>query len=214
MRIVSKEISTAFTVDIEVEETHNYQLANGVVSHNTVSLLCGATPGIHYPHSEFYVRHVRVQNQSPLCQIARDAGFQVFPDAYADNTSVVAFPVKEKHFIKGKSSVSLWEQFVLSADMQAYWSDNLVSATVTFAKTEIPDIKTCLEAFETRLKGVSLLPLLEEDHGYIYPPYQTITEQQYLDMTKGTKPMEFVLNVHDQDERFCEGDKCVLPIRA
>lgn len=180
----------------------------------TVSLLCGATPGIHYPHSEFYIRHVRVQNQSPLCQIARDAGFQVFPDAYADNTSVVAFPVKEKHFIKGKSSVSLWEQFVLSADMQAFWSDNLVSATVTFAKSEIPDIKTCLEAFETRLKGVSLLPLLEEDHGYTYPPYQTITEQQYLDMTRNLKPMEFVTNVHDQDEKFCEGDKCLLPIRS
>lgn len=180
----------------------------------TVSLLCGATPGIHYPHSEFYIRHVRVQNQSPLCQIARDAGFQVFPDAYADNTSVVAFPVKEKHFIKGKSSVSLWEQFVMSADMQAYWSDNLVSATVTFAKTEIPDIKTCLEAFETRLKGVSLLPLLEEDHGYIYPPYQTITEQQYLDMTVNTTEMAFTARVHDQDEKFCEGDKCMLPIRS
>jgi adenosylcobalamin-dependent ribonucleoside-triphosphate reductase len=180
----------------------------------TVSLLCGATPGIHYPHSEFYIRHVRVQNQSPLCQIARDAGYQVFPDAYADNTSVVAFPVKENHYIKGKSDVSLWEQFVLSADMQAHWSDNLVSATVTFNKSEIPDIKSCLESFETRLKGVSLLPLLEEDHGYKYPPYQTITEQQYMDMVVDTKAMEFVENVHDTDERFCEGDKCMLPIPA
>lgn len=180
----------------------------------SVSLLCGATPGIHFPQSEFYIRHVRVQNQSPLCQIARDAGFQVFPDAYAENTSVVAFPVKEKHFIKGKSSVSLWEQFVLSADMQAHWSDNLVSATVTFSKTEIPDIKTCLEAFETRLKGVSLLPLLEEDHGYIYPPYQTITEQQYNDMVEGTKEMTFTTRVHDTDERFCSGDTCLLAMET
>jgi adenosylcobalamin-dependent ribonucleoside-triphosphate reductase len=180
----------------------------------TVSLLCGTTPGIHYPHSEYYIRHVRVQNQSPLCQIARDAGFQVFPDTYADNTSVVAFPVKEKHFIKGKSSVSMWEQFVLSADMQGYWSDNLVSATVTFSKAEVSDIKTCLESFETRLKGVSLLPLLEEDHGYIHPPYQTITEQQYIDMTVGTTEMAFTSRVHDTDEKFCEGDKCMLPIRT
>jgi ribonucleoside-triphosphate reductase len=180
----------------------------------TVSLLCGATPGIHFPHSEFYIRHVRVQNQSPLCQIARDAGFQVFPDAYADNTSVVAFPVKEKHFIKGKSSVSLWEQFVMSADMQAYWSDNLVSATVTFSKAEIPDIKTCLESFETRLKGVSLLPLLEEDHGYIYPPYQTITEDQYNAMVEGTTEMAFTARVHDTDERFCSGDTCMLAMET
>ena len=180
----------------------------------TVSLLCGATPGIHFPHSEYYIRHVRVSDISPLCQIARDAGYKVIPaDVYAGNTSIVAFPVHEKNFMKGKAQVSLWEQFVLSADMQTHWSDNLVSATVTFKKSEIPDIKSCLESFETRLKGVSLLPLLEEDHGYSYPPYQTITEAEYNQMMEGVKPMEFVANVHDTDERFCEGDKCMLPVR-
>lgn len=206
-------VGTMPTYDIEVEDEHWYY-AGAIKSHNTVSLLCGATPGIHFPHSEYYIRHVRVQNQSPLCQIARDAGYQVFPDAYADNTSVVAFPVKEKHFIKGKAEVSLWEQFVLSADMQGFWSDNLVSATVTFKKDEVPEIKTCLEAFETRLKGVSLLPLLEEDHGYVYPPYQAITEQQYLDMVSGIKEMDFPTGVHDQDERFCSGEACMLALDA
>jgi hypothetical protein len=180
----------------------------------SISLLCGATPGIHYPHSEYYIRHVRVQNQSPLCQVARDAGYQVFPDVYADNTSVVAFPVHEKHYIKGKADVSLWEQFVLVADLQHHWSDNLVSATVTFKKSEIPDIKSCLEAFETRLKGISMMPLLEEDHGYSYPPYQTITEAEYLAMTKDTRGMAFAVGAHDTDERFCDGDKCMLPIRS
>ena len=123
----------------------------------TVSLLCGATPGIHFPHSEHYIRHIRVGKYSNLCKVASDAGYKVYPDKYADDTSVVAFPVKEKHYYKGKSDVSMWEQFVLSSDMQAYWSDNLVSATITFSKQEVKDIKSCLEAFETRLKGTSLL---------------------------------------------------------
>ena len=177
----------------------------------TVSLLCGATPGIHSPHSEYYIRRIRVSNNSPLCQIAKEAGYNVLDDTYADNTSVVEFPVREKHFTKGKADVSLWEQFVLSADMQAYWSDNLVSATVTFKKSEVQDIKTCLESFETRLKGVSLLPLLEEDHGYSLPPYQAITEYQYNAMVTRITPMEFSVGVHDTDEKFCEGDKCMLP---
>lgn len=180
----------------------------------SVSLLCGATPGIHFPHSEFYIRHVRVQSHSPLCQAAREAGYAVFPDAYADDTSVVAFPVREKHFVKGKADVTMWEQFTLAADMQHYWSDNLVSATVTFKKHEIPDIKTCLETFETRLKGISLLPLLEEDHGYAYPPYQAITEEQYMAMVANIRDMDFNANVHDTDDRFCDGDKCTLPVRA
>ena len=177
----------------------------------TVSLLCGATPGIHYPHSEYYIRHIRVSNNSPLCEAARKAGYNVFPDQYADDTAVVAFPIHEKLFVKGKAEVSLWEQFVNSADMQKYWSDNLVSATVTFSKKEIPDIKTCLESFETSMKGISLLPLLEEDHGYFAPPYCTITKEQYETMSANLKPMELNAGVHDTDEKFCEGDKCLLP---
>lgn len=180
----------------------------------TVSLLCGATPGIHFPHSEYYIRHVRVGNQSPLKAIAEKAGYPVFPDMYADNTSVVAFPVKEKHYLKGKSDVTLWEQFILSADMQAHWSDNLVSATVTFKKSEVPDIKTCLESFETRLKGVSLLPLLEEDHGYVYPPYQTSTKEEYDAMTAHIREMTFDANVHDTDEKFCSGEACVIALET
>ena len=177
----------------------------------TVSLLCGATPGIHYPHSEYYIRHIRVADNSPLCQAARDAGYSVFPDVYADLTSVVAFPIHEPLFIKGKSEVSLWEQFVNVVDMQTHWSDNMVSATITFARKEAVDIAGCLSAFETRLKGVSLLPLLEEDHGYIYPPYQTITKEEYEEMSANLKPMLLNSNVHDTTERFCDGDKCILP---
>lgn len=177
----------------------------------TVSLLAGATPGIHFPHAEYYVRHVRVSEQSPLAKIAKDAGYPVDKDPYADNTVVVGFPVKEKHFIKGKAEVSLWEQFALTADLQAHWSDNMVSATITFSKSEIPDIKTCLETYETRLKGVSLLPLLEEDHGYAFPPYQTITKEEYEAMIEKITPMDLSAGVHEITDAFCEGDKCMLP---
>ena len=87
----------------------------------------------------------------------------------------------------------------------------MVSATITFARKEAVDIAGCLSAFETRLKGVSLLPLLEEDHGYIYPPYQTITKEEYEEMSANLKPMLLNSNVHDTTERFCDGDKCILP---
>jgi hypothetical protein len=45
---------------------------------------------------------------------------------------VISFPVKEKHFIKGKDDVSIWEQFSNAAAMQRHWADNQVSVTVTF----------------------------------------------------------------------------------
>jgi len=180
----------------------------------TVSLLCGATPGIHFPHSRFYIRHIRVQNTSPLVQAARDAGYDVVDDPYADDTSVVAFPVKEKHFHKGKAEVSLWEQFVNVVDMQHYWADNQISVTASFKKEEARDIQPCLEAFEDRLKGISLLPLADSDHGYQYPPYQEITEEEYKTMSARLRPIDFSGDVHDRDseDKFCNSDSCELKL--
>ena len=201
------------TYDIEVADEHWYY-AGAVKSHNTVSLLCGATPGIHYPHSQFYIRHIRVQNTSPLVQACRDAGYVVEADTYADDTSVIAFPVEEKHFLKGKDDVTVWEQFLNAADMQRYWSDNAVSVTVTFKKNEVPDIKGCLETFEDRLKGIALLPLSDEDHGYKHAPYVAITADQYASMMSRVRPLALDTSAHDKEseDRFCSGDSCVLKL--
>lgn len=43
----------------------------------TVSLLAGATPGMHYPESRFYLRRVRLSNNSDLLPALRDAGFHI-----------------------------------------------------------------------------------------------------------------------------------------
>jgi hypothetical protein len=117
----------------------------------TVSLLCGATPGIHYPHSEYYIRNIRVQESSPLVKLCTDAGYPVEKDKYSDHTFVVSFPVKEDHFHKGKSDISIWEQFANAAALQKWWADNQVSITITFKKEEVTDIKSCLEVYEDQL---------------------------------------------------------------
>jgi len=214
MRILMKEISTAFTVDVEVEKTHSYQLSNGVISHNTVSLLCGATPGIHYPHSEYYIRNIRIQNTSPLLKLLADSGHPVEPDAYSPDTSVVSFPVHEKHFVKSKDDVTIWEQFANAADLQHHWADNQVSITVTFRKDEAKDIKTCLEVYESKLKSISLLPLADSDHSYVQAPYIKITREQYEEMASKITP--FLADeaqrdaVHEVTEMYCDGDTCVI----
>lgn len=179
----------------------------------TTSLLCGATPGIHFPHSPFYIRHIRVADTSPLVEACREAGYQVEPDPYADNTFVVAFPVKEKHFVKGKSEATIWEQFLNAADMQRYWANNAVSVTVTFNQNEVQDIRSCLESFEDRLKGVSLLPLSDGDHGYKFAPYVSITEKEYDQMISRISPINMSNSKHEVDDKFCSGDKCEIPLK-
>ena len=174
----------------------------------TVSLLCGATPGIHYPHSKYYIRNVRVADTSPLVAIAKDAGYPVEEDVCAPNTYVISFPVEEKYFDKGKGDVSIWEQFANAADLQEHWADNQVSVTITFKKEEAKDIQTCLEIYESRLKSVSLLPL--SDNGYEQAPYTECTEEEYKALIKRVRPMELAASVHEVTEKFCDGDACTI----
>lgn len=176
----------------------------------TVSLLAGATPGIHYPHSEYYIRNIRVNEESPLLDIAREAGFPVEKDQYANNTYVVSFPIKEKHFEKAKEDVSIWEQMHNAAQIQRYWADNQVSITVTFKPEEADDIKLCLECFEDSMKSVSFLKI---DPGTIYPqaPYIKITKEEYESLQANCRPLRIRQSSHEKDDEFCDGDACELP---
>lgn len=179
----------------------------------TVSLLCGATPGIHYPQAPFYIRRVRVQNTSPLIGACKKAGYHVEKDTYADDTSVIEFPVKQEFFAKGKNEATLWEQMQNAADMQRYWADNQVSVTVTFRPEEARDLPLVLSAFEDKLKSVSFLPLKGEDHGYVQAPYEEISPERYAKMVAKLKPLDLSGAHVDQEDKFCDGDKCAMPVR-
>ena len=121
---------------------------------------------------------------------------------------VGALPCKEKDFTKGKTDVTIWEQFANAADLQKWWADNQVSITVTFTEKEAASIQTCLEVFEDQLKSVSLLPL--STHGYTQAPYETITGEQYASMVRGLKPLDLSAVRNEVIERFCDGDKCEI----
>ena len=174
----------------------------------TVSLLCGATPGIHPPHSAFYIRNIRVSEHSPLLQAARDAGYPTEKDAYADATYVISFPVATG-CTKGKREYSIWEQISLAADLQRHWADNQVSATVTFSKEEAPEISTVLEVFEDRLKSISFLPL-GDDHGYVQAPYIEINEEQFNELSARVTPMEMGAAKTEAEDKFCDGAACEI----
>jgi hypothetical protein len=175
----------------------------------TVSLLPGVTPGIHFPHSEYYIRRIRFQADSPLVKVLMDNGYHCEPDSYSPNTTVVSFPIKEEYFDRSKDDVTMWEQLELAAKLQTYWADNQVSVTVTFKKSEAKDIKYALELYEDRLKGVSFLPL--NDHGYVQAPYETIDETTYKSMSSGVKPITSISESKNEvRELYCDGETCII----
>ncbi len=178
----------------------------------TVSLLPGVTPGIHYPHSKYYFRTIRVDKTSPLIDPIRRAGYRIEDSVYGDNTLVVYFPVQDKYFDRSKSEVSVWEQVENVAQMQYSWADNQVSATITFLPNEAKDVPFILELYETRLKSISFLPLKE--HNYPQAPYQEITKEAYELAVSKLKPLDFeMINTDEAQDLFCDGDKCEINVQ-
>jgi len=177
----------------------------------TVSLLAGATPGAHWEHAPYYIRRVRVSEGHPLAELCRDAGYPVEPDAYADNTLVVSFPVHVPNLERGKAEVAVREKVDLAAQMQHYWSDNQVSCTADFDPgREAGELPRVLAAYEDRLKGIVFLPA--SGHGYEQPPYETISREQYERMCARLKPLGGDLeHEHELEAAFCEGGTCELP---
>jgi len=82
------------TVDIEVAETHSYQLSNGCVSHNTTSKLFGLTEGWHLPAMAQYLRWVQFRNDDPLVKTYRNAGYPTRDLKTYSGTTIVGFPTQ------------------------------------------------------------------------------------------------------------------------
>ena len=206
-----EEIGEMPTFDVEVDQTHWYY-AGAVKSHNTVSLLAGATPGVHWDHSPHYIRRIRVQEGHDLIDMCREAGYPVEQDKYSDNTMVISFPVKVDSMDRRKTEVSLREKVDLAAQIQHYWADNQVSCTAEFdPDTEADEIPRILAAYEDRLKGISFLPM--RDHGYEQAPYEEISEETFEQMRAKIKPLQAQVVdtlAHDQEDKFCDGEACKI----
>lgn len=176
----------------------------------TVSLLAGVTPGIHYPHSEYYIRRVRFNKNDSILAELKKAGYKIEDDIYSKTSSVVEFPVKEENFYKGKKDVTVWEQLENASQYQHYWSDNQVSITVDVTPDDFDDMSKALELYESRLKSVSFLPY--SDHGYAQAPYEEINKETYEEMIKNLKPYDLSqIKKAGFGTKFCDGDSCELP---
>jgi adenosylcobalamin-dependent ribonucleoside-triphosphate reductase len=179
----------------------------------TVSLVAGALPGIHYAKADSYYRLVRISNTSPLLNLLAAANYRIEP-AVSDplRTSVIYFPVLLPEGTISDKDVSIWEQFANAVDLQHYWADNQVSITISFQEHEKSQIARALSCFDTRLKGVSLLPL--EDHGYAQAPYTPAPREEikaYMDTLVSIDFSSLTNEGENSDaNKFCDGDACII----
>jgi len=181
----------------------------------SVSLLSGATPGVHWgPGGEFYLRAIRFGNTDPMLHLFKAAGYKIEADLVSANTSVVYFPVASGHK-RAEKQVSLFEKIGLAATAQKYWSDNGVSVTLSFDKEEETKfIAPALNMYEGQLKAVSFLPMGNKT--YPQQPYTEITREEYNSYVGKIGKIDWsaiydgVENLEAAGEAYCSTDACEI----
>jgi len=175
----------------------------------TVSNLPGVPPGIHHPEAEYYYRVVRVAPSSPLWAKYEAAGYRCVDLRPNRPEIAIYFAVKEPHFKRGKADVTMWEQLEIAGQMQRDWADNQVSVTITYQPHEAKDIPYALALYETRLKGVSFLPL--DCRHYAHAPFQPITNKEYEVYISNITDVDISNTRNEIVDKFCDGDVCLVP---
>jgi adenosylcobalamin-dependent ribonucleoside-triphosphate reductase len=183
----------------------------------SVSLLSGATPGVHWgPGGEFYLRAIRFGNTDPMLHLFKAAGYKIEDDLVSANTSVVYFPVASGHK-RAEKQVSLFEKIGLAATAQKYWSDNGVSVTLSFDKeTEKQFVAPALNMYEGQLKAVSFLPMGNKT--YPQQPYTEITREQYNSYVGTIGKIDWSAiydgkdNLDAESEKYCSTDACEIKL--
>lgn len=183
----------------------------------SVSLLSGASPGVHWSvGGEYFLRAIRFANTDPMLYLFKAAGYKIEDDLVSANTSVVYFPVSSGH-PRSEKDVSLFEKIGLAATTQKYWSDNGVSVTLSFDKeTETKHIAPALHMYEGQLKAVSFLPM--GNHTYPQQPYTQITKEEYDAYVGKISHINFdaiydgIENLDSVGEMYCTTDYCEIKV--
>lgn len=179
VKSVRKLNSPEFTVDIEVENTHSYQLDNGWVSHNTVSQVVDSASGIHPRFSKYYLRTVRADRKDPLCTFMLDKGFYAEVDAMNPTNYVFYFPMKAPDSSITANEMGAIAQLELWKVYQDYWCEHKPSMTCYYRDHEFMSVGNWLWENFDDVSGVSFLPYSE--HTYKQAPYNEVDEKTYLE---------------------------------
>jgi ribonucleoside-triphosphate reductase len=183
----------------------------------TLSLLGGATPGVHPAFSQYYMRTVRMSSSDALVQICKDTGYHVeflinFDGTENRDTVVVYFPCKTPEGSILAKDMDVLKQLDMVKKLQTVWSDNAVSVTAYYKPEELESLKAWLkDNYEHNIKSVSFL--LFKNHGFKQAPYQEIDEETYLSaISKVKATSSLTINSSEMlDMAECSSGAC--PVR-
>lgn len=196
------------------------KLVTTVKPSGTISQLPTVSSGVHFSHSPYYLRRVRVTANDPIALAMEDVGFTWEPEVGQSRedhkTKVFEFPVKAPEG-RTKYDVSALEQLELYKLIMKNYVDHNASNTIHVREEEWDEVEQWIYDNWDDIVGVTFISL--DDSFYQLMPYEAITKEKYEELME--KQPKFIPSSLRKFERFdeefdildpdCESGAC--PIR-
>lgn len=185
----------------------------------TLSLLPTVSSGLHFSHSDYYIRRVRINADDALVKVCQDLGYSVQPEVGSTienaRTLVIAFPVKAPTG-RTKYDVGAIEQLEIYKMFMENYVEHNASITVSVREHEWEAVEQWHYDNWDSVIGISYLSL--DDNYYQLMPYEAITEEEYNERKTNMADFDATLlskyevgTDHDVDDSECTSGTC--PIR-
>lgn len=195
-------------------------LVTTVKPEGTLSQLPTVSSGVHYSHSPYYVRRVRINADDPLVKVCEELDYPIFPEVGQEyetcSTKVIEFPVKAPEGIT-KYDVSAIEQLENYTLFMENYVDHNCSITIHVRDHEWEAVEQWVWDHWDDVVALSFLSL--DDSFYQLLPYEAISQEEYDRRKADMKP--FLTNLLSKYEKYeteldigtegCETGAC--PIR-
>lgn len=203
-------------------------LVTTVKPEGTISQVAGGvSSGLHWSHSPYYIRRIRINAADPLAKAVKDIGWQINPEVGTPGetheerlanarTLVIDFPIASGA-AKTKDDVAAKEQFDTYFRFQRHYTEHNSSNTIHVRPEEWAQAEQIVWDGWDEFTAVSFLAY--DGGSYQLAPYEAITKEQYEEMA--SKLTEFdpaILKKYETGEDSdldgmdgCEGGVC--PIR-
>jgi ribonucleoside-triphosphate reductase (thioredoxin) len=203
-------------------------LVTTVKPEGTISQVAGGvSSGLHWSHSPYYIRRIRINAADPLAKAVQSIGWQVNPEVGTPGetheerlanarTLVIDFPVASGAS-RTKDDVTASEQFDTYFRFQRHYTEHNSSNTIHVRPEEWGEAEQIVWDGWDEFTAVSFLA--HDGGSYQLAPYEAITKEQYEEMA--AKLAEFdpaILRKFETGEDSdlegmdgCEGGVC--PIR-
>lgn len=221
---VNKITESKFTVDIEVNNTHSYQLKNKTVVHNTASIVMGCSSGIHAWHNDYYIRRIRVMKNESMYPFLLQNHPEILEDEAfrPHDTAVISIPQKAPNnaIMRTESAIELLDRVKhvykdwIKPGHRRGQNTNNISATVSIKDGEWEEVGKWMWKNKNFYNGISVLPY---DGGtYQQAPFEDITEEKYNELMSKLHNID-LSNIVEMDdntdlanELACVGGACEI----